>query len=97
MTTSPKLTWSMPAVLKNLELRGSTMGSRREFSDMVKFVAAKNLRPLVSRAVSCCDGMQNLEGIEGLFEDMKSGKQLGKLVVEISKEEEGEKGKLSKL
>lgn len=41
--------------------------------------------------------MQNLEGIEGLFEDMKSGKQLGKLVVEISKEEEGDKGKLSKL
>lgn len=40
--------------------------------------------------------MQNLEGIEGLFEDMKSGKQLGKLVVEISKEE-GEKGNLSKL
>lgn len=100
MTTSPKLTWSMPAVLKNLELRGSTMGSRQEFSDMVRFVNAKRLRPLVSRAVACYDGngLWDLEGIEGLFEDMKKGTQLGKLVVEISKGEEGEEdGGKSKL
>ena len=51
--------------MKNIEVRGSTMGSRKEFADMVKFVESKNLRPVVSRSVS---GIDNLEGINGLFE-----------------------------
>jgi D-arabinose 1-dehydrogenase-like Zn-dependent alcohol dehydrogenase len=74
----------MGAVLKNIELRGSTMGSRKEFADMVKFVQENDLRPVVSRSVS--GGLDNLEGIDSLFEDMKAGKQFGKLVIEVSKE-----------
>ncbi|KAB8337038.1 hypothetical protein FH972_021342 [Carpinus fangiana] len=35
MTTSPQMTWSMAAVLRNIELKGSTMGSRKEFADML--------------------------------------------------------------
>ncbi|KAK1072110.1 hypothetical protein LTR33_010319, partial [Friedmanniomyces endolithicus] len=35
MTISPKMPFVMGAVLKNIELRGSTMGSRKEFADMV--------------------------------------------------------------
>ena len=71
--------------MKNIEVRGSTMGSRKEFADMVKFVESKNLRPVVSRSVS---GIDNLEGINGLFEDMKNYSQFGKLVVEIAKDNE---------
>lgn len=83
MTTSPKMPFLMGAVLKNIEVRGSTMGSRKEFADMVKFVNEKNLKPVVSRSVS---GLDNLSGIDGLFEDMKAGKQFGKLVVEVAKD-----------
>lgn len=75
------MTWVMPDVLKNIELRGSTMGSRKEFSDMMKFVNDKGLRPLVSRTVQ---GITNLKDIDGLFEDMNNGTQLGKLVIEIA-------------
>lgn len=81
MTVSPKMDWLMQAVMKNIELRGSTMGSTKEFREMVEFVRQKRIRPVVSRVVT---GLKNLEGIDGLFDDMKNGKQFGKLVVEIS-------------
>lgn len=77
--------WLMSAVLKNIDLRGSTMGSRKEFADMVKFVETKLLKPVISRTVF---GLDNLDGINSLFEDMKSGSQFGKLVVEVAKESE---------
>lgn len=88
MTTSPKMPFLMSAVLKNLEVRGSTMGSRKEFADMVKFVETKHLKPVISRTVF---GLDNLEGIDGLFEDMKSASQFGKLVIEVQKESEASK------
>ena len=81
MTVSPKMSWSMPAVLKNIELRGSTMGSRKEFAELVQFVNKHKIRPLVSRSVK---GIENLDGINSLFDDMNKGSQLGKLVIEIS-------------
>ncbi|KAK4990956.1 hypothetical protein LTR50_002170 [Elasticomyces elasticus] len=83
MTLGPKISYPMGTVLKNIDLRGSTMGSRKEFGDMVEFVKAKQLHPVVSRVVV---GLENIEGIDGLFEDMKAGSQFGKLVVEISKD-----------
>ena len=81
MTLSPKMDWLMQAVFKNIELRGSTMGSRAEFRDMVAFVDAHKIKPVVSRTVQ---GLDNLDAINGLFDDMKAGKQFGKLVIEIS-------------
>lgn len=81
MTVSPKMDWSMQAVMKNIELRGSTMGSKSEFRAMVKFVEEKQIRPVVSRVVK---GLTNLEGIDSLFQEMKDGKQFGKLVIDIS-------------
>ena len=83
MTVSPKMPWLMSAVIRNLEVRGSTMGSRKEFADMVKFIESTKMRPTVSRVVS---GIDNLDGINSLFEDMKSSSQFGKLVVQISKD-----------
>ncbi|ORY63252.1 uncharacterized protein BCR38DRAFT_458450 [Pseudomassariella vexata] len=85
MTVAPKMDWMMQAVLKNIELRGSTMGSRTEFKDMVDFVGKKKIKPIVSRTVK---GLDNLEAIDGLYEDMRDGKQFGKLVIEISSDNE---------
>ena len=81
MTVAPKMDWIMQAVMKNIELRGSTMGSRKEFGEMVEFVRKHKIRPVVSRVAK---GLDNLEAIDGLFEDMKQGKQFGKLVIEIA-------------
>ncbi|KAH8173332.1 zinc-binding dehydrogenase domain-containing protein [Sarocladium implicatum] len=80
MTVAPKMEWVMPAVLANIELKGTTMGSRREFRDMVAFVNKHGIKPVVSRVVR---GLDNLEAINGLFDEMDAGKQFGKLVIEI--------------
>ncbi|RMZ71894.1 MFS transporter [Pyrenophora seminiperda CCB06] len=77
MTVSPKMDFLMSAVLRNIEVRGSTMGSRKEFKDMVQFVRETKMKPVVSRTVQGLD----VDKIDGLFEDMKSAKQFGKLVV----------------
>jgi D-arabinose 1-dehydrogenase-like Zn-dependent alcohol dehydrogenase len=83
MTLGPKMPFVMQAVLKNIEVKGSTMGSRKEFKEMVDFVRRKEMRPVVSRTVQ---GIDNIEAIDGLFEDMKKGSQFGKLVIEIAKD-----------
>ncbi|KAI1461969.1 oxidoreductase [Annulohypoxylon moriforme] len=80
MTVGPKMDWTMQAVMKNIDLRGTTMGSRVEFRDMVAFVREHKIRPVVSRVVKGLD----IEAIDGLFDDMRNGKQFGKLVIEIS-------------
>ena len=73
------MSWSMSAVLKNIELHGSTMGSRKEFADMVAFVAEKGLRPVISKVAH---GLDNIQAIEALFDEMKKGSQFGKLVID---------------
>ena len=84
MTVAPKMDWSMPAVLSNIDLKGTTMGSRKEFKDMVAFVDKHKIRPIVSKTVK---GLSNIDGIDGLFADMDAGKQFGKLVVEFDQNE----------
>ena len=90
MTVSPKMPFLMQAVLKNIDVKGSTMGSRLEFKEMVDYVKAKKIHPVVSRTLQT--SLDDLAGIDGLFEDMKQGKQFGKLVIDF-----GEKGSSSKL
>lgn len=80
MTTGPKAPFLMQAVLKNIEVKGSTMGSRKEFSDMIDFIKRTKAKPAVS---SVARGL-NLDKINELFEEMKKGSQFGKLVVDIS-------------
>lgn len=87
MTVSPKMDFLMGAVLRNIEVRGSTMGSRKEFAEMVQFVREKKLKPVVSRSVHGLD----IEKINTLFDDMKNASQFGKLVVTLGD------GKASKL
>jgi D-arabinose 1-dehydrogenase-like Zn-dependent alcohol dehydrogenase len=83
MTVSPKMPFTMQTVLKNIDVRGSTMGSRKEFKEMVDFVAAKKIQPVVSRVLKT--EIDDLAAIDGLFEDMKQGTQFGKLVIEFGK------------
>lgn len=80
MTIGPQMPFLMGAVLKNIDLRGSTMGSRKEFKDMIDLVRTKNVKPVVSRAVKGLD----IAEIDTLFDDMKKGSQFGKLVVDLS-------------
>ncbi|KAJ3493610.1 hypothetical protein NLG97_g4627 [Lecanicillium saksenae] len=83
MTVGNKMDWHMRAVLTNLELKGTTMGSRREFRDMVAFVHKHQIKPIVSKVVR---GLSDLEAIETLFVEMQAGRQFGKLVIEIDDE-----------
>ncbi|KAK3307601.1 uncharacterized protein B0T15DRAFT_183741 [Chaetomium strumarium] len=83
MTVGPKMDWLMQATLKQVELRGTTMGSKKEFREMVEFVREHKIRPVVSRVSK---GLDNLDGIEALYDDMKTGKQFGKLVILIDPE-----------
>ncbi|KAH8145035.1 uncharacterized protein LAJ45_10946 [Morchella importuna] len=83
MTLAPQTPFTMSAVLKNIDLMGSTMGSRKEFGDMVEFVRDKQLRPVISKVA---DGI-SIDSLEPLFEDMKEGRQFGKLVVKIAPED----------
>ncbi|OAX77843.1 hypothetical protein ACJ72_07852 [Emergomyces africanus] len=64
MTVSPKMPFTTPAFLKNIEVKGSTMGSRKEFRDMVNFVNGHKIKPIVSRVVQ---GIDNIKAIDGLF------------------------------
>lgn len=89
MTVSPKMPFSMQAVLKNIDVRGSTMGSRKEFREMVDFVRAKKIHPVVSRVLQT--ELEDLKSIDGLFEDMKQGKQFGKLVIDFGGKTSGSK------
>lgn len=83
MTVSPKMDWLMSAVLANVDLRGCTMGSKKEFRDMIAFVRKHKITPVVNKTVK---GLSDLEGIDGLFADMEKGAQFGKLVIEIGEE-----------
>lgn len=80
MTASPKMSWPISAVLANVELKGSAMGSQREFRDMIDFVDKNKIRPIFSRTVR---GLDNLAKISELFTDIEEGMQFGKLVIEI--------------
>lgn len=89
MTTGPKVPFLMQAVLKNIEVKGSTMGSRKEFADMISFIRRTQARPAVSSVAKGLD----VRAIDELFEQMKKGSQFGKLVIEIA----GDEGRASKL
>ncbi|EAW14175.1 putative alcohol dehydrogenase [Aspergillus clavatus NRRL 1] len=83
MTASPKMPFLMQAVLKNIDVRGTTMGSRKEFKEMVDFIKANNIHPVISRVVQTDLG--DVAGLDSLFQDMREAKQFGKLVIEFGK------------
>ncbi|KNZ44349.1 hypothetical protein VP01_924g1 [Puccinia sorghi] len=76
-TSGRPLTFTMREVLKNLELRGCTMGSLKEFKQMVQFVEEHKIQPVVHKT------LYGFEQVEEGFQIMKAGQQFGKLVVLI--------------
>ncbi|KAL5638000.1 hypothetical protein ACGC1H_002312 [Rhizoctonia solani] len=78
MTASPSIPLSMPAVLKNIELLGSTMGSTTELKAATDFAAKHHLKPSVSTV------LEGLENAEPGFELIQKGRESGKIVVRVA-------------
>ena len=88
MTVAPIMPMPMQAVLKNVELRGSTMGSRDEFAEMLAFVDKHKIRPVVSKVVH--GKLGDMDKWEELFDEIKTGGQMGKLVFAIEGSDAGD-------
>lgn len=63
---------------KQLSILGSTMGSPKDFSDMIGFVNQKKLIPMVDECFP-------LSAAEDAFRRMDDGAQFGKIILKISK------------
>jgi zinc-binding alcohol dehydrogenase/oxidoreductase len=61
---------------KQLNIYGSTMGTEAEFADMVRFIAAHEIQPIV-------DEIFPLESVESALQRMESGSQFGKIVLKV--------------
>jgi zinc-binding alcohol dehydrogenase/oxidoreductase len=59
-----------------LQIIGSTMGSDKNFEDMLYFVSKNEIKPII-------DQVFDLEDALAAFDRMKAGKQLGKIVLKI--------------
>lgn len=59
-----------------ITLQGSTMGNDQEFMEMVSFVNKHQVKPIV-------DSVRPFDQIISAFDDMKAGKQFGKLVFSV--------------
>lgn len=58
------------------ELVGSTMGSREELRDMLRFIETNNIRPIVDQTFS-------LDNVQQAFEHLEMNDQFGKIAVNI--------------
>ncbi len=65
-----KIFWSQ------ITLQGSTMGNDQEFSEMLDFISKHKIEPII-------DSVRPFDEIVSAFDDMKEGRQSGKLVVEF--------------
>lgn len=61
---------------KQLKLQGTTMGSDHEFSEMLAFVESYKIKPII-------DSIFPFKKVVSAFDKMKSGEQMGKIVVSI--------------
>ena len=64
------------------------MGSRREFKEMIHFVKEHKIHPVLSRVLQT--DLDDIAGINTLFDEIKEGKQFGKLVIEFARDSESE-------
>ncbi|KAK7204904.1 hypothetical protein BZA70DRAFT_280284 [Myxozyma melibiosi] len=81
MTTEPRLEMGMAAVLKHIVVAGSTMGSMREFDDMISLVGDRHIVPVVAKTV------RGLENAETAFKAFLSSDRIGKVVIEVQQPE----------
>jgi len=61
---------------KQLDLRGTSMGSPRDFQAMLDFTQEKNLRPVI-------DAVFPLENVEAALQRIEQGSQTGKIVLRM--------------
>ncbi|KAI9250518.1 hypothetical protein BDA99DRAFT_608377 [Phascolomyces articulosus] len=78
-TAGPGVRYTMDLWFNNVELRGSTMGSRAEFKEMVDFVDKHKIKPIVSKVFK---GLTQ-ENVDDAITYLSGGQQLGKVVIEI--------------
>ncbi|KZV85528.1 NAD(P)-binding protein, partial [Exidia glandulosa HHB12029] len=77
MTAVPVIKFTMREVMRNIQLKGSMMGSHKELREATEFIAKHRIVPVVSQVL---DGLENAE--EG-FEALAKGSQMGKIVIKI--------------
>jgi NADPH:quinone reductase-like Zn-dependent oxidoreductase len=65
------------AFFKQIDIRGTAMGSRGDFTKMLRFVTDNNIRPSI-------DSVFPLEDAEKALARMDAGEQTGKIVLKIS-------------
>ncbi|KAG8864116.1 hypothetical protein FRB96_006990 [Tulasnella sp. 330] len=81
MHAEPAIPFTMPNVMKNIELKGSTMGSQAELVRATDFIAKHKIVPHISHVL---DG---LDDAERGFELLQDGSSMGKIVVRIAPKE----------
>ncbi|KIV96765.1 hypothetical protein PV10_00586 [Exophiala mesophila] len=82
MTVSPTMPYTMKALVRNIQLVGTTMGSRKEFHDMMQFIRTHKIHSNVSTVVQGLT-VEKADELEELFRILAKGSQFGKLVVQI--------------
>ncbi len=65
-----------PAFWKQLDIKGSTMGSDKEFAQMLRFVSKNKIKPEISRTFS-------LDEVNDALMYMKNQQQTGKIILNI--------------
>ncbi len=76
--TNGNITDLIPAKIffKQLNIHGTTMGTRQEFEEMIGFVEEKEIKPIVDEVFA-------LEDVELALRRMEDGEQFGKIVLQI--------------
>ncbi|CAK5267074.1 unnamed protein product [Mycena citricolor] len=77
MTAGPKITMSMPQVMRNQQLIGTLLGSRKDLISATEFVEKHKIVPIVGKVLT------GLESAEEGFEIMEKGTQFGKIVIKV--------------
>ena len=62
---------------KQLNIFGSTMGNHQEFTEMLNFISTHKIKPVI-------DSIYKLEDFQEAFNKMASGKQFGKILIEMN-------------
>ncbi|KAF8315460.1 NAD(P)-binding protein [Clavulina sp. PMI_390] len=77
MTVAPEVKFRMVDVLRNIQIKGSTMGSRQDLIEATDFIAKHRITPEVSHV------LRGLEEAEEGFKILQAGDQMGKVVIKF--------------
>ncbi|KAG8911082.1 hypothetical protein FRC00_007099 [Tulasnella sp. 408] len=75
------INFTMREVLKNIELKGSTLGSQKELEEATQFIAQHKIKPIISEII------EGLDDANKAFDLLQKGTVMGKIVVRISSPE----------